>query len=120
MSDSLVTSTAMAMPLTSYSVLTMDKRPFVAHTAMANAPSKKAMESVRILKKLWGDLSSDDQESEIGSDRYVDGNIEKDENYTPYTPKRQKKKEKLQRTRVNSNEAIQTRSKKGAKKDISQ
>jgi hypothetical protein len=111
--QTFVTSTAMAMPHTSYSALTLDKRPFVAHT-MANAPSKKAMESVRVLKKLWGDLSSDDQESEVGSDRYVI--TEKDEDYTPYTSKKQKKKEKLQRTRVNSNEAIQTRSKKGEKK----
>jgi len=68
---SLVTSTAMAMPHTSYLALTLDKRPFVAHTAMANAPSKKAMENVIVFKKLWGDLSSDDQESEVGSDRYV-------------------------------------------------
>jgi len=118
MSDSLVTCTTMAMHITSYSALTLDKRPFAAHTAMANAPSKKAMESVRVLKKLWGDLSSDDQESEVGNDRYVVGITEKDEEYTPYTSKRQKKKEKLQRARVNSNEAIQTRSKKGAKKDI--
>lgn len=118
MCDSLVTCTAMAMPITSYSALTLDKRPFAAHTAMANAPSKKAMESVRVLKKFWGDLSSDDQESEVGSDRYVVVITEKDEEYTPYTSKRQKKKEKLQMTRVNSNEEIQTRSKKGAKKDI--
>ena len=92
-SDSLVTFTAMAMPLTSYSALTLDKRPFAAPTAMANIPSKKAMESVRVLKELWGDLSSDDQESKVGSDRYVAGITEKDEEYTPYTSKRQKKKE---------------------------
>jgi len=38
MSDSLVTCTAMAMPLTSYSDLTLDKRFFAAHTDMAKAP----------------------------------------------------------------------------------